>query len=63
MKVKLTLQTGKEIELTEVEIDEIVRIFGKPTQPLYIPYNVPTPTTPYYPKPWWESPICTSKCA
>lgn len=55
MKIKIILTTGKEIELTEDEYEELKN--GKlliSDNPVYIPFQrTPYPGTVY---PWWENP-------
>ena len=53
MKIKIILTTGKEIELTEDEFDELKN--GKmlmSDNPVTLPYYPIFPTWPYYQPPW-----------
>jgi hypoxanthine phosphoribosyltransferase len=58
MKHKLVLDSGKELELTEKELQELKDSIIKEKQIQFIPYPAyPVyPSTPYpvYPSPWWS---------
>ena len=55
MIIKLTLASGKEIELSKEEYNELSKHISeiKPTYIPYTPYNPYNPYGPYIPSPSW----------
>lgn len=64
MKITIELKSGKKLELTEDEIQELMRMFGTqqvapmPIYPIYPQPSWPVPFT--VPDPYWTRPYITT---